>query len=115
MTYGGPIQATATTTGAKHQGLLDLNTDPAAQGRFLKLLQAQLNNQDPMIPLDNAQMTSQMAQINTVTGIQQLNQTMASMAAQFTCYRSCRAPPWWGAVLTEGSTVTTDDKTGKEA
>jgi flagellar basal-body rod modification protein FlgD len=33
--------------------------------------------------MDNAQMTSQMAQINTVSGIQQLNQTMTSMAAQF--------------------------------
>ena len=43
----------------------------ASQDRFLKLLVAQLNNQDPMNPMDNAQMTSQMAQINTVTGIQQ--------------------------------------------
>jgi hypothetical protein len=42
---------------------------------------AQLNNQDPMNPMDNAQMTSQMAQINTVTGIQQLNQTMAPCPA----------------------------------
>jgi len=56
----------------------------AAQDRFLKLLVAQLNNQDPMNPLDNAQMTSQMAQINTVTGIQQVNDTLKSMAEQFT-------------------------------
>ena len=48
--------------------------------RFLKLLVAQLNNQDPMNPMDNAQMTSQIAQINTVSGIQQLNDTMKSMA-----------------------------------
>ncbi len=54
------------------------------QDRFLKLLVAQLNNQDPMNPMDNAQMTSQMAQINTVSGIQQLNETMKSMSAQFT-------------------------------
>jgi flagellar basal-body rod modification protein FlgD len=54
------------------------------QDRFLKLLVAQLNNQDPMNPMDNAQMTSQMAQINTVSGINQLNETMKSMAAQFT-------------------------------
>ena len=47
----------------------------AQQDRFLKLLVAQLNNQDPMNPMDNAQMTSQMAQINTVSGIQQLNET----------------------------------------
>jgi flagellar basal-body rod modification protein FlgD len=47
------------------------------------MLVAQMSNQDPMNPLDNAEVTSQMAQINTVTGIQQLNTTMTSMAAQF--------------------------------
>ncbi|MBT0569548.1 flagellar hook assembly protein FlgD [Curvibacter sp. CHRR-16] len=58
--------------------------DPAAQqDRFLKLLVAQMNNQDPMNPVDNAQMTSQMAQINTVSGIQQLNDTMKGMSGQF--------------------------------
>ena len=76
---------------------------------------AQLNNQDPMNPLDNAQMTSQMAQINTVTGIQQLNQTMASMAAQFnSLLQVMQGTALVGrSVLTEGSTVTIDDKTGK--
>nr|WP_315466364.1 flagellar hook capping FlgD N-terminal domain-containing protein [uncultured Rhodoferax sp.] len=52
--------------------------------RFMKLLVAQLNNQDPMNPMDNAQMTSQIAQINTVSGIQELNATMKNMATQFT-------------------------------
>lgn len=55
----------------------------AAQDRFLKLLIAQLANQDPMNPMDNAQMTSQMAQINTVSGIQQVNASIQSMAKQF--------------------------------
>ena len=50
-----------------------------SQDRFLKLLVAQLNNQDPMNPMDNAQMTSQIAQINTVTGIQQVNDTLKGM------------------------------------
>jgi flagellar basal-body rod modification protein FlgD len=59
-------------------------SDPqAAQDRFMKLFVAQLNNQDPLNPLDNAQMTSQMAQINTVTGIQQVNDTLKGLAAQF--------------------------------
>ncbi len=58
--------------------------DPqAAQDRFLKLFIAQLSNQDPLNPMDNAQMTTQMAQINTVTGIQQVNQTLKSLADQF--------------------------------
>ena len=60
------------------------NSDPqAAQDRFLKLMVAQLANQDPLNPMDNAQMTSQMAQINTVSGIQQLNATLSSMSSQF--------------------------------
>jgi flagellar basal-body rod modification protein FlgD len=61
----------------------DASDPQAAQDRFLKLFIAQLNNQDPMNPMDNAQMTSQMAQINTVTGIQQVNQTLKSLADQF--------------------------------
>ena len=56
----------------------------ASQDRFLKLLVAQLNNQDPMNPMDNAQTTSQMAQINTVSGIQTLNETVKSLTSQFT-------------------------------
>ena len=90
-------------------------TDPAAaQDRFLKLLVAQLNNQDPMNPLDNAQMTSQIAQINTVTGIQQLNQTMASMATQFNSLQVMQGTTLIGRnVMTEGSTLAVADKVGK--
>ena len=90
-------------------------TDPAAaQDRFLKLLVAQLNNQDPMNPLDNAQMTSQIAQINTVTGIQQLNQTMASMATQFNSLQVMQGTALIGRnVMTEGSTLAVADKAGK--
>ncbi len=51
--------------------------------RFLQLLVAQMKNQDPLNPMDNAQVTSQMAQINTVTGIDKLNSTVAGLSAQF--------------------------------
>ena len=44
-------------------GTLDYNA-------FLKLLLAQMQNQDPLNPMDNAQVTSQMAQIQTVSGIE---------------------------------------------
>ncbi len=44
--------------------------------RFLKLLVAQMRNQDPLNPLDNAAVTSQMAQISTVEGIQKLNTSL---------------------------------------
>ena len=51
--------------------------------RFLKLLVAQMKNQDPLNPMDNAQVTSQMAQINTVAGIDKLNITVQGLSNQF--------------------------------
>ena len=47
--------------------------------QFLKLLVSQLKNQDPLNPVDNAQMTSQMAQISTVGGIQSLNTSVTAL------------------------------------
>lgn len=53
--------------------------DVDSQGRFLTLLTAQLKNQDPMNPLDNAQVTSQLAQISTVDGIERLNTMLTQL------------------------------------
>ena len=57
--------------------------DAAAADRFLKLLVAQMQNQDPLNPMDNAQVTSQMAQIQSVSGIEKLNRTVEGLGAQF--------------------------------
>lgn len=54
-----------------------------AADRFLKLLVTQMQNQDPLNPMDNAQVTSQMAQINTVSGIEKLNTTVEGLNNQF--------------------------------
>ena len=59
------------------------DTAKEASDRFLKLLVTQLKNQDPLNPTDNAQMTSQMAQISTVSGIEKLNVTVAGLSTQF--------------------------------
>lgn len=62
------------------------NSDPTSTqdlaANFLKLLTVQLQNQDPMNPMDNAAMTSQLAQLNTVDGINKLNTTINAMVAQ---------------------------------
>lgn len=55
-----------------------------AQDRFLKLLTTQLQNQDPLNPMDNAELTSQLAQISTVEGIEKLNTTLEKMMASTT-------------------------------
>ena len=53
----------------------------ADQDKFLKLLVTQLQNQDPLNPMDNSAMTSQLAQLSTVTGINKVNATLQSMQA----------------------------------
>ncbi|WP_148716338.1 flagellar hook assembly protein FlgD [Chitinolyticbacter meiyuanensis] len=62
-----------------------------AQDRFLKLLVKQLQSQDPMNPMENAEMTSQIAQINTVTGIEKLNTTMATLLSSYGASQSMQA------------------------
>jgi len=88
----------------------DENSPEAIQERFMSLLVAQLKNQDPLAPMDNAQVTSQMAQLNTVTGINNLNATMEGMASSLNANQTVQATSMLGrAVLTEGNSLTLAD------
>ncbi|MDZ7652995.1 MAG: flagellar hook assembly protein FlgD [Burkholderiaceae bacterium] len=92
------------TTGSKDSAK-DLND------RFLKLLVAQMKNQDPLNPLDNAQVTSQMAQINTVTGINGLNDTVNKLLEQFGAMEALQAAQLTGrSVLVTGNQLLADGK-----
>src|SRR5574343_665936 len=53
------------------------------ENKFLTLLMTQIKNQDPLNPMDNAQMTTQLAQLNTVNGIEKLNTTLAQLVSGF--------------------------------
>jgi len=64
-------------------GSTPTKNDAGSADRFLKLLVTQMQNQDPLNPMDNAQITSQMAQINTVNGVEQLNTTVQALNTQF--------------------------------
>jgi flagellar basal-body rod modification protein FlgD len=76
------------------------------QNQFLTLLVAQLQNQDPMNPVDNAQMTSQMAQISTVTGIEKLNDTVNSVTSQFSMLQMMQGTNMIGhTILAEGNVM----------
>lgn len=76
------------------------------QDQFLTLLVAQLKNQDPTNPMDNAQMTSQMAQISTVSGIEKLNDTVQSVTSQFASMQMLQGATMIGhTVLSEGNNL----------
>ena len=80
------------------------NSAAGIQDRFLTLLMAQLKAQDPMNPMDNAQITSQMAQISTVTGMENMNQTMNMLLQSQFANQSMMAATLIGKqVMTDGN------------
>lgn len=74
--------------------------DAASADRFLKLLVAQMKNQDPLNPMDNAQVTTQMAQISTVDGIAKLNATVQGLNTQFVQMQSLQGASLVGRHVT---------------
>jgi flagellar basal-body rod modification protein FlgD len=75
--------------------------------KFMTLLVTQLQNQDPLNPMDNAQMTSQLAQLQTVTGVNKLNTTLESLKSSYQSSEAMQATNLIGhGVLVEGSGVT---------
>lgn len=67
------------------------STADSAQDRFMKLLVTQMKNQNPLKPLDNAEVTSQLAQITTVTGIEKLNSTLKLLVSDIESSRTAEA------------------------
>ncbi|MBC3870149.1 flagellar hook assembly protein FlgD [Undibacterium oligocarboniphilum] len=81
-----------------------------AQDRFMTLLVTQMKNQDPLNPMDNAQVTSQMAQLSTVTGIDKLNASVNALNANFLASQNLQAAGMIGhGVLTPGQALTLSD------
>ena len=59
-------------------------TGYAAMGQadFLKLMTAQLQQQDPTSPVDGKEMLAQLAQFQSLGGINDVNKTLQSIAAK---------------------------------
>lgn len=78
----------------------------ADTNKFMTLLVTQLKNQDPMNPLDNAQLTSQLAQLSTVTGVNKLNTTLESLKTSYQSSEAMSATSMIGhGVFVDGSFV----------
>ena len=54
------------------------------QSDFLRLMTAQLSQQDPFNPVDNQQMVAQMAQFSSLAGISETNTVLAQISEQLT-------------------------------
>jgi flagellar basal-body rod modification protein FlgD len=105
---------TVNPTTSRDQLLQSLNAAQTAQkgsadtvqDRFLKLLVTQMRNQDPLNPMDNAQVTTQLAQISTVSGIDKLNSTVAGLSSSLLAAQSVQAGSLVGhGVLAPGNSM----------
>jgi flagellar basal-body rod modification protein FlgD len=76
------LNVASKSTPAAASAANDSASAAGSQDRFLKLLVTQMQNQDPLSPMDNAQLTTQIAQINTVTGIDKLNTSVGGLSGQ---------------------------------
>lgn len=106
---------TGMTTNTVSSSLLaDMNPKATAQStatdtqnRFMTLLISQMKNQDPLNPMDNSQVTSQMAQLSTVSGIDKLNTTLQTLMGSYQSSQTLQATAMIGhSVLTPGNSMT---------
>jgi flagellar basal-body rod modification protein FlgD len=82
------------------------DTVTEAQDRFMTLLVTQMKNQDPLNPMDNAQMTSQLAQLSTVSGIEKMNTALESLMGSYQASQTLQATSMIGhGVLAPGSNM----------
>jgi len=103
------------TSSASSSGSSSTTSASDLQTTFLQLLVAQLQNQDPTNPMDSSQMTSQLAQINTVSGIQQLNTSLTSLSTQLSAGQNAQAALLIGSsVLAAGSSATVSSGTAPQ-
>jgi flagellar basal-body rod modification protein FlgD len=104
MTINSVSSATTSTSAAP--AVAAAGQTDEAQARFMKLLVAQMQNQDPMNPMDNAQMTSQIAQLQTVSGINQLNTTVQNLLSNYQSVQQFQSTGMLGRqVLVGGDTL----------
>jgi flagellar basal-body rod modification protein FlgD len=89
--------AKSTTPAATTSGAVSTNSSASdLLDNFMTLLVAQMQNQDPTSPMDNSQLTSQLAQFNTAAGVEQLNSTMNNMGVLVSGMQQMNSADWVG-------------------
>lgn len=108
------MNGTSSSSSSSSSSSLNDNSADAIQNRFLTLLIAQMKNQDPSNPMDNSQLTTQMAQLSTVSGISQLNTTLSTLMGNLSSSQSLQSANMIGhSVLAAGNSIQLTSDTTK--
>ncbi len=75
------VSPVGTSSNSNSLGVERAKKNTLTQEDFLKLFTTQLKFQNPLEPLDNFQMATQMAQFNTVDALMKMNETLTQLAA----------------------------------
>ena len=95
--------------GTKGEVTEDNKSNMLQQEDFLTLLTTQLQNQDPLSPMDNAEFLAQMAQFSAVDGIDRVNDSIGALSSSLGSNRVATAASMLGhSVLVEGSVARPD-------
>jgi flagellar basal-body rod modification protein FlgD len=91
------------TASSKDQAAAD-KKNKLGQDQFLELMIAQLKNQDPLKPMQNGEFLGQMAQFATVSGIQDLQNSVNQLTSAFQSNQALQASSLVGrSVLSTGN------------
>lgn len=104
-TQSSLIQQLQKTSGSSAPNY-DTTTADGVENRFLTLLVTQMQNQDPLNPMDNAELTTQLAQINTVKGLASMNATLEKLMSAYSDSLSMQSSAMIGKnVLSAGNSL----------
>lgn len=108
------VQSTGSSTdifsnlglGKKTASELDPNSLKGTEDRFLKMLVTQIRNQDPLNPMEQSELTSQLAQLNMATGIEKMNASISALVGSYGETQTMQAAAMIGKnVLVEGNSL----------
>ncbi len=115
-TQSGSVAKTTSGESTSSSGAAGMGSSvDELMNNFMTLLVAQMQNQDPTNPMDNNQLTTQLAQFNTAAGVQQLNGTLNGVGMLVTSMQQMNAADWVGRhVLIEGDSVVSTAEDGNK-
>jgi len=80
MTIAGIASVTSTASGEQSSGAKAAKPDELGQDAFLTLLLAQLRNQDPFKPMEDRDFVAQLAQLNSLSQLTEMNDTLTQLS-----------------------------------